>query len=63
MPTMKKDVFESIKIKLEREKSNLRARIHSNKCSMKRLAEDQSRLKRELAALDHLISSMIVKKS
>ena len=63
MPTMKKDVFESIKTKLEREKSNLRARICSNKHSMKRLAEEQSRLKRELAALDHLISSMIVKRS
>lgn len=61
MPTMKKEVFESIKIKLEREKSNLRAKICSNKHSMKRLAEEQSRLKRELAALDHLISSMSVK--
>ena len=62
MPTMKKDVFESIKAKLEHEKSNLRARIYSNKYSMKRLAEEQSRLKRELSALDHLISSMIVKR-
>ena len=62
MPTMGKDVFESIKTKLEREKSNLRVRIYSNKYSMKRLAEEQSRLKRELSALDHLISSMTVKR-
>ena len=63
MLTMKKDVFESIKKKLEREKSGLRIMISANKHSMKRLAEEQSRLKRELAALDHLISSMTVKKS
>ena len=61
MPTMKKEVFESIKTKLEREKSNLRAKIYSNKCSIKRLIEDQGRLKRELSALDNLISSMSVK--
>ena len=61
MPTMKKEVFESIKTKLEREKSNLRAKIYSNKYSIKRLVEDQCRLKRELSALDNLISSMSVK--
>jgi len=55
---VKKDVFVSIQKKLRKEQGNLRYKIEGNKISMKNLAYDQTKYKRELAELEKLIKSL-----
>jgi hypothetical protein len=61
MPAMKKEVYDILKKKLEDEQRKIKSNIYSNRYAMKRLVTEQTHLKRELAAIGQLISSMEVK--
>jgi hypothetical protein len=55
---MKKQVREAIKEKLMLEVNDVRGRIYYNKFSMKKLVEEQTKLKRMLPELHQLIRSL-----
>ena len=61
MPTMKKEVFESIKMKLEAEQQKIRFELSSNRFQMAQLIHKQTQLKRELATFGELLRSMLPK--
>ena len=61
MPTMKKEVFESIKMKLEAEQQKTRFELSSNRFQMAQLIRKQTQLKHELATFGELLRSMLPK--
>lgn len=58
MPVMKKEVHEAIKAKLELEQRKIRGQLDDNRYKMRQLVQEQTRLKRELAAFGELIRAM-----
>lgn len=58
MPVMKKEVHEAVKAKLELEQRKIRGQLDDNRYKMQQLVQEQTRLKRELAAFGELIRTM-----
>ena len=58
MPAMKKEVHEAVKAKLELEQRKIRGQLDGNRYKMRQLVQEQTRLKRELAAFGELIRAM-----
>ena len=59
MPTLKKPVYEAIVKRLREQQADLRSKIRRRLYDMKKLACDQTLDKRQLAAIEELIRSMI----
>lgn len=58
MPTIRQKVLQSVIVRLLNEQHNIRSKLFTNKFAFRKLTDEQTILKRELAVLEKLIRSV-----